>query len=136
MSDYPASLDVRPLTTWRPCVGLSNYAISNDGQVRREVGGRGHRAGRVLKPLPHPRGYQQVNLWHDGRLTRRTIHSLVAEAFLGPRPDGQEIDHIDGDKHHNHVDNLEYVTSSENKRRRHRLELAKRVLDQHAGGQP
>lgn len=46
-----------------------------------------------------------------------TIHSLVAKAFLGERPEGYEIDHISGDKSDNTMRNLEYVTHKENMRR-------------------
>lgn len=46
-----------------------------------------------------------------------TIHSLVAKAFLGDRPDGYEIDHVSGDKSDNTMRNLEYVTHKENMRR-------------------
>ena len=46
----------------------------------------------------------------------RTVHSLVAEAFLGPRPEGYDIDHINGDKTRNEASNLRYVTHTENMR--------------------
>lgn len=41
------------------------------------------------------------------------IHQLVAQVFIGPRPVGKEINHIDGDKYNNHYTNLEYVTRGE-----------------------
>lgn len=44
----------------------------------------------------------------------RLIHSLVAEAALGPRPEGLVINHKDGVKHNNHPNNLEYCTIAEN----------------------
>lgn len=60
-------------------------------------------------------GYFYVNLPHAIRSKRsRAIHVLVAAAFLGPCPDGQEINHKDGNKQNNCVENLEYVTRSEN----------------------
>lgn len=43
-----------------------------------------------------------------------TIHRLVAEAHLGPRPKGYEVNHIDENKQNNVLENLEYVTHSEN----------------------
>lgn len=49
-----------------------------------------------------------------------TIHKIVAETFLGPTPEGLEIDHIDGDKSRNVLQNLEYVTHSENIRRHYK----------------
>lgn len=47
---------------------------------------------------------------------KRSIHSLVMAAFVGPRPDGHEINHKDGDVANNRLDNLEYVTPAENRR--------------------
>lgn len=69
------------------------------------------RRGRVLRPQPHNNGYRTVS--PDGR-KHKTIHSLVAAAFLGPRPDGCDVNHIDGDKTNNAASNLEYVTRKEN----------------------
>jgi hypothetical protein len=44
----------------------------------------------------------------------RYVHSLVAEAFIGPRPIGLEVRHLDGDSTNNAVDNLRYGTHAEN----------------------
>lgn len=57
-------------------------------------------------------GYLIMNV--EGKT--RTVHSLVAEAFLGPRPEGYDIDHIDGNKTNNTAENLRYVTHTENMR--------------------
>ena len=57
---------------------------------------------------------------HDGYLRTKlqaitkTIHSIVAECALGPRPEGLVINHIDGNKLNNHPNNLEYCTIAEN----------------------
>lgn len=50
----------------------------------------------------------------DGVSVPRRLHVLVAEAFIGPRPDGLEVHHIDHDRMNPRVDNLEYVTHQEN----------------------
>jgi len=47
----------------------------------------------------------------------RTVHALVADAFMGPRAPGLEIDHVDGDKSNCRLSNLEPVTHAENMRR-------------------
>lgn len=57
-----------------------------------------------------------MNLYLDGRARKLTVHGLVAEAFIGPRPIGVQVNHIDGDRTNNSATNLEYCTDSENKR--------------------
>lgn len=68
------------------------------------------------------RGYWIVNVGDEfGRRRNMPIHSLVALAFIGPRPAGLEIDHKDGNRMNNAAANLEYVTPLENIRRAFRL---------------
>lgn len=93
-----------------------DYEVSDLGRVRRLTGGKGVRAGRVLSPCVQNRGYLTVQVYRAGTPTRRTVHSLVAEAFIGPRAPGAEVNHKDGVKTHNALSNLEYVTASGNKR--------------------
>lgn len=57
-------------------------------------------------------GYLIMNV--EGKT--RTVHSLVAEAFLGPRPEGYDIDHINSTKTDNRAENLRYVTHTQNMR--------------------
>lgn len=84
------------------------YFVSDDGFVlNREM--------KVLKPsINHRTGYCQQNLSKDGRVVMRYLHRLVAEHFL-TKPDFPcEVNHIDGNKQNNAVQNLEWVTRSEN----------------------
>lgn len=66
--------------------------------------------------------YFSVSLYRDGRGSVRTVHSLVAENFLenkgkiGRSNDSFQVNHIDGDKSNNCVENLEYITHIENKK--------------------
>ncbi len=69
-------------------------------------------------------GYLLVGI--EGKV--HTIHSLVAEAFLGPRPKGYDIDHISGDKTDNRLCNLEYVTHKENIRRYYKNNTRKKPV--------
>lgn len=109
---------------WRAVVGFAGlYEVSDQGQVRR-IGksavrgngrGGGARQGRVL--AQHSRGdsgYRSVQLWRDGHYANRLVHTLVAEAFIGPRPEAHDVNHIDGTKANNARTNLEYLTRSEN----------------------
>lgn len=89
---------------WRPVVGFEGkYEVSNMGRVKSLVWGREY----VLKPSRHSQGYVTVS---PGGHRHQLIHRVVAQAFLGPIPDGMEVNHIDGDKQNNRADNLEYVT--------------------------
>lgn len=112
-----AAARVAPKLTeeWRPIFD-GFYEVSNEGRVRRirPVRGGGH-VGREVKAWDSC-GYRQVSPCVRGVRHVRHVHALVAEAFLGPRPDGMEINHIDADKSNNAVWNLEYVTRSENAR--------------------
>ena len=75
----------------------------------------------------HARGYPVLQLPAISQRYRwRRIHVLVAELFLGDRPDGMQIDHIDGDKSNNCLENLEYVTPKENTIRASNLGLMPR----------
>jgi len=98
---------------WKPVEGYEyRYAVSNLGRVKRVDN------GLILKPWSTPAGYVAVGLYHDwrGHRTARLVGHLVTNAFLGPIPAGLCRNHIDGDKTNNRLDNLEYVTLSENVR--------------------
>ena len=104
-----------PGEEWRPTVEFGGwYDVSNLGRMRRSRSGHHTFAGKILSPSINPGGYEIIGLsMEDGR-RYRSVHSLVATAFIGPYPEGKEINHIDGNKTNNNADNLEYVTKSEN----------------------
>lgn len=96
---------------WKPVVGFEQqYSISSHGRVRRESG---RTSGRLIATPLNKYGYPIALLSH-GKMTVRTVHRLVMAAFVGPRPEGFEINHSDGNKANNHVENLEYITRSAN----------------------
>lgn len=110
------------MTTWRPVPGWEQfYEVSDDGQVRSfdyvKVGGKGSRqlipAGPVSTWVT-PNGYTAVSLYRRGRRRVASVHALVCEAFIGPRPDGHEVRHLDGDPSNNVLANLTYGTPREN----------------------
>lgn len=104
---------------WEAIEGFAGYEVSNCGKVRSYFK-RGERGGtrwhisdmpqRILKPSCDPRGYLGVTLCANGEKYRKRIAALVALAFLGPCPAGQEICHSDGDKQNNCQENLRYDT--------------------------
>ena len=86
-----------PNEEWRPVVGWEGlYEVSDLGRVRsldRAVK-RGRYKGELLRPWTNKGGYSCVFLSGVGRKRRnRQVHSLVAEAFIGPRPKGQVVRH-------------------------------------------
>lgn len=108
---------------WRPVVGFEGlYEVSRCGRVKRV--GKAHRTGkgrgggarlhREIKPQKHRGGYLAVQLWREGKMHRPLLHRVVAAAFIGPCPDGMEVNHIDGSKTSNAASNLEYVNRSQN----------------------
>jgi hypothetical protein len=99
------------------------YEVSSRGRVRRSVGNSGTRKGLVIKLQINHGGYPVVVLHHKERMKGVTVHRLVAAAFIGPKPDGLQVNHKDGDKQNNLVYNLEYVTPSENLRHSYGLGL-------------
>ncbi len=110
------------------------YEVSNMGRVRniqRWVKSKG--PGRkflpvvIRKPQLNRYGYPVVCLNGKEKLVLKSIHRMVVEAFTGHIPDGMQINHKDGNKQNNHLDNLEICTSSQNQLHR------RRVLGQHLG---
>ena len=94
---------------WRDIDGFENYRVSSEGRVRNK------RTGRVLRSAPDSSGYMTVGLSSHGKTHSKNVHRLVAKAFLDKRePEAYQVNHIDGNKHNNTLDNLEWVSPSEN----------------------
>ncbi len=102
---------------WRPVVGYEGwYEVSNLGRVRLIMQTKGSAAGHVLKPGISTTGYPIVSLWRDNKGWTVAVHILVTQAFLGPCPPGQEVNHKDLDRRNARADNLEYLTRGDNVR--------------------
>lgn len=98
---------------WRAVEGWP-YEVSDQGRVRRSEPGQGAQSGRVLVPEERHGGYLRVVLHRNGSPQGFLVHHLVLEAFVGPRPEGMECNHRDGDKADNRPENLEWVTRTDN----------------------
>lgn len=100
---------------WKEIPGYEGYySVSSLGQVRRDKRANGTFVGRILKQKINRNGYAVVVPHRGGVGKRSTVHSLVVLAFIGPRSAKMQINHKDGIKHNNSVQNLEYVTASQN----------------------
>ncbi len=97
---------------WRPVPGRDGYEVSDRGRVRSLLR---NPAGTVLRVRPDKAGYPHVAIKqaHDYWMPV-AVYRLVATAFFGPRPDGMEVRHLDGDRMNSARDNLAYGTHSEN----------------------
>jgi hypothetical protein len=87
---------------WSPVGRLGFFEVSSWGRVRAS------RTGRIKPPTVAKSGFMVVNLYAAGRSSVRNVHSVVAEAFLGPRPSRMMVGHRDGDRRNNRPENLEY----------------------------
>lgn len=96
---------------WRPVKGYEGrYEVSNMGRVKSLYASK----DIILKQPIHPDGYARVSFSKDEACSCKLVHRLVANAFI-PNPDNKpEVNHIDGNKENNNVDNLEWCTSSYN----------------------
>ena len=108
---------------WKPVPGYEGkYEVSDQGRVRsldRPCVGKDGRSefhpGKILNPDKTIRGgYLDVSLRDGEKRKHRTVHSLVAEVFLGERPNGCDVMHLNGDRTDNRVENLRYGTRKEN----------------------
>lgn len=103
---------------WRAVPGYEGaYEVSDLGRVRsvdrRDELGRTRR-GVVLKPSVRADGHAQVALSREGRVRAAKVHVLVAAAFLGARPSGLDIRHVNGDGLDNRLENIRYGTRRDN----------------------
>lgn len=104
-----------PGEKWMQIEKYKNYEVSSEGRIKNKT------SLQILSPI-HINGYQCVSLSEKGKglFKQHLIHRLVVQTFVG-NDDQRIINHIDGNKKNNRLENLEWVTHSEN--RIHALEL-------------
>ena len=95
---------------WRIIDSNPDYQVSNTGLVRSIK----HNRVKVLRPVLTNGRYWSVGLWVNSTEKRFCIHRLVALAFIPNPDDKNEVDHINRIKTDNRVENLRWVTRSEN----------------------
>jgi hypothetical protein len=109
--EFPPHAEWRDVPEWEDL-----YQISDLGKLRAKKSRiRGHyKAGDILNSRFSSDGYETVALCRGQTRKTAFVHHLVMFAFVGARPEGMDINHIDGVKANNCLSNLEYITHKEN----------------------
>lgn len=97
------------IEVWKPVFRMERwYEVSSIGRVKRIE------TGRILAISKGKGGHPQLVLSVEANRINTYVHVLVAEAFIGPRPLGMEVDHKDDDRMNCKSDNLQYLTPKQN----------------------
>lgn len=100
---------------WKDVVGYENvYEVSDKGDIRRLFKGTKGTKNRILKGQISKFGYHRVQLTVEGKIKYLSAHRIVAEAFIPNLKNKKQVNHKDGNKLNNCIENLEWVTPSEN----------------------
>lgn len=106
------------METWKPVKGFSGYEISSEGRLRSRVYslrlGAAPPEGRILTGGRDKDGYRRAVLCAGGTRKSLRMAALVAEAFIGERPPGMVLRHLNGVRTDDRVENLAYGTQAEN----------------------
>lgn len=97
---------------WKPVEDYPNYIVSDSGRVQSKARGQ----WREMTITDDRYGYPKIVLSKDGHRVTKSIHQLVAKAFVDGYSDALQVNHIDGNKHNNNFSNLEWVTVGDNLR--------------------
>jgi HNH endonuclease/NUMOD4 motif len=101
---------------WKTVPEFDRYEVSNMGGIRRKGyhgSPSGYRKEVTYGTLDHKK-YRRVRLRAAGKGYSRLVHRLVLTAFVGPCPTGMETNHVNGVRDDNRLENLEWVTPSQN----------------------
>lgn len=117
---------------WSPIKGYEGlYEVSSLGRVK-SLKRRSRLKDSIMKLVPTGAGYASVGLSRNGSVKTFAVARLVGEHFIPRLDPGLQINHINGIKTDNHMENLEWVTVSENNKHAHRMGLR----DTHGEGHP
>ena len=109
---------------WKILPSNPNYMVSDDGQIKSL------RRDKILTPKQNHDGYQRIQIWEKNACHFVGLHRLIAEAFLpAPGEGATVVNHKDGNKANNRVENLEWVTQQENIRHAWETGLSKQHLN-------
>lgn len=106
------------------------YQASNFGRIKsiqyfNHTNNKIYPRDKILKPILNEKGYCRVDLSKSGKSKRHRVHRLVAKTFLPNPYNLLEVNHIDGNKQNNNVNNLEWCSRSYNMKEAYKLGLVK-----------
>lgn len=104
---------------WKTISNFINYEVSNKGKVRNK------KTQCFLKYNATRDGYQRVRLYKNGIPTTLMVHRIVVNAYIENPLSKSQVNHKDGNKTNNTVENLEWVTKSENEKHAYKHGLKK-----------
>ena len=96
------------METYKTIPFAPNYAVSDLGNIKNII------TGKVLKPFENGLGYKKVFLYNKPNRIQMYVHRLVALCFIDNSLNHKEVNHIDGNKNNNRLDNLEWCSRYEN----------------------
>jgi hypothetical protein len=107
---------------WKDVIGYENdYEISSSGNIRSKERYRKNRNGymlvksQIIKPHNHPKGYLRITLARNNTKANFFVHRLVAQAFIPNLENLPQINHKDGNKKNNSIENLEWCDNNYNR---------------------
>ena len=121
------------IEVWRDIENYESlYQVSNLGNIRSKdrvvkcwYNNTKTMSGKIIKPILLRDGYLYVHLYKNTKRKDYAIHRIVANAFIENPKHKEEVNHKDGNKQNNSVDNLEWVTPKENMQHAHKTGLIK-----------
>ena len=88
--------------------GFENYSVNKTGQIYS------HYKNKFIRLNKKNNGYLQINLYNKGTFKTKLVHRIVAESYILNINNLKQVNHINGIKHDNRIDNLEWVSAKQN----------------------